>query len=547
MKAVKVGTLWLGRAVLAAALLAAAVPVVLAQAPVPDDARLEAEGAVIGEIHIDNQDVFDTRLLAEDKPLFRVANRWHVETRPEVVQRYLLFHRGDRYSRRLLDESARLLRELRYLYDATIEPVRYEDGKVDILVTTRDVWSLNPGLSFGRKGGKNTSGFELEELNLLGTGNAVALSHKSGVDRDVTQLGFTARRVLGTWAELEADYESNSDGSGWKLGLDRPFYALDTRWAAGGRSETGNRIDSLYRRGEVAEQFRERFRTSELYAGWSPGLQGNWVRRWTAGLTLDDHAFHRDAALPSGTLPEDRRLVYPWIGFELVEDAYDTRSNHDQMARTEDFFLGTRVRARVGHSMPALGADRSAWIVAASAEHGLLPADGATLLLATRLQARHEDGGVANLRWESGARFYLQQSERRLFFATLEGEYGKYLDRDQQVLLGGDNGLRGYPLRYLGGDRRARFSVEERWFTDWYPFRLFRVGAAAFFDAGRTWGDDGLGPARSGLLKDVGFGLRLGSSRSGMGNIVHIDLAFPLDGDDTISNVQFLIETHHEF
>ena len=187
------------------------------------------------------------------------------------------------------------------------------------------------------------------------------------------------------------------------------------------------------------------------------------------------------------------------------------------------------------------------WMVRATADQGLRLSPLSTLLLTAQLEGRYEDAGVANLRLKGGVRYYRQQSERRLFFATFDGEYGRHLDRDQQVLLGGDNGLRGYPLRYLGGERRARFSVEQRYFTDWYPFRLFRVGAAAFFDAGRTWGDDGLGPPMTGWHKDVGFGLRLGSSRSGLGNMLHIDLAFPLDGDSSLDNVQFLIETHRAF
>ncbi len=44
-------------------------------------------------------------------------------------------------------------------------------GVVDVdVITTTDVWTLNPGVSFGRKGGKNTTGVGIEELNLLGLG-----------------------------------------------------------------------------------------------------------------------------------------------------------------------------------------------------------------------------------------------------------------------------------------------------------------------------------------------------------------------------------------
>ena len=41
--------------------------------------------------------------------------------------------------------------------------------------------------------------------------------------------------------------------------------------------------------------------------------------------------------------------------------------------------------------------------------------------------------------------------------------------------------------------------------------------------------------------------LRLGSTRSGLANVLHLDIAFPLDGDSSIDNVQFLVETKRSF
>jgi hemolysin activation/secretion protein len=148
---------------------------------------------------------------------------------------------------------------------------------------------------------------------------------------------------------------------------------------------------------------------------------------------------------------------------------------------------------------------------------------------------------------DGAARYYVKQSGRRLFFTTLEASVGRALDLDTQILLGGDNGLRGYPLRYQGGEARALLTVEQRYFTNWYPFRLVRVGAAAFFDIGRAWGETPVNTPSLGLLKDVGVGLRFGNSRSGLGNIIHVDLAFPLDGDSSIDDVQLLIETKERF
>ena len=145
------------------------------------------------------------------------------------------------------------------------------------------------------------------------------------------------------------------------------------------------------------------------------------------------------------------------------------------------------------------------------------------------------------------SRYYLTTSARSKFFASLSGTLTQDLDEDEQLTLGGDTGLRGYPLRYQAGTAKALLTLEQRYYTNWYPFRLFHVGGAVFFDMGRTWGRDVTGETSLGMLKDVGFGLRLGSSRSAFGNVVHIDLAFPLDGGNDIDSVQLIIETSQQF
>ncbi len=51
----------------------------------------------------------------------------------------------------------------------------------------------------------------------------------------------------------------------------------------------------------------------------------------------------------------------------------------------------------------------------------------------------------------------------------------------------------------------------------------------------------------SGVLKDVGIGLRFGSLRSGLGNVIHVDLAMPLDPQPGMDGVQLVIETKRSF
>jgi hemolysin activation/secretion protein len=122
------------------------------------------------------------------------------------------------------------------------------------------------------------------------------------------------------------------------------------------------------------------------------------------------------------------------------------------------------------------------------------------------------------------------------------------LTADEQLLIGGESGLRGYPSDYQQGNRRALWTLERRYFPDWHPFKLFRLGGVLFTDVGRAWFDDSRnnGPD-SGVLKDVGFGLRLASSRIEVQRMLHLDFAFPLDGDDSIDQVQVLLRGRTQF
>ena len=125
----------------------------LAPAP-PSFAELEALQARIGEVRVRTADPFDTANPKEDWTLYRWANALHIQTRASVVEDALLFKSGDRVSVAVIEETERLLRGTRYLYDVQIRPVAYQDGVVDIEVLTRDSWSLIPGVSVSRSGGE---------------------------------------------------------------------------------------------------------------------------------------------------------------------------------------------------------------------------------------------------------------------------------------------------------------------------------------------------------------------------------------------------------
>jgi len=515
---------------------------------IPSDAELEAAQAVVGEILIDNQDIFNLDDPKDNYWPFRMANALHIKTRASVVRHQLLFKTGDRYSRRVIDESERILRANNYFYDAWIRPVKYHDGKVDLRVTTRDVWTLNPGFNYSRSGGTNSTGVQLEELNFIGTGTDVELSHTTSVDRTSSFLAVSNNHSFGTWTALGLVWAENSDGHQRDLTINHPFYALDTRLAGGVSGMNDAQTDSLYDRGEIIDQFHDQHNYLSLYGGWSPGLENGWVQRFSVGYTYDEHQF---SPVPAWTgpilVPEDRRFLYPWVEYDLVADDYVRLYNHNQILRTEDFYLGTMATLRVGWADAAFGSSQSALIFQSTAGRGYR-ADRSTVLLAGDFSGRLENGTLYNGVADASARYYYTQSSKWLFYTELVGTKGWRLDLDNQILLGGDNGLRGYPLRYQNGTARALFTLEQRYFTDWFVLRIWRIGGAVFFDAGRTWGQPPLSQPSLGLLKDAGFGLRISNARSGLGNVIHVDVAFPFQtAGGTIQKAQFLVTTQVSF
>jgi hypothetical protein len=343
-------------------------------------------------------------------------------------------------------------------------------------------------------------------------------------------------------------YSDADDGQTTALRLDRPFYALDTRHAGGLQLYDSQRIDPRFDAGRRVGRFEHDEQYFEAYGGWSSGWSNGWVTRWTAGATFQSDKFaEAPGEVLGGPLPEDRKFVYPWIGVDLVQDAFEERVNQDQIQRTEDVLLGFKAGARVGYAAEASGSSDDALLFSGYVQDGSDIGPGRSLFLGASTSGRVDSAGLRNAVLSAEARFYARTSEKTKFFATVNGSASEKLDLDRQMLLGGDTGLRGYPLRYQGGTSLALLTLEERYYTDWYPFRLFHVAGAAFFDVGRTWGTDVTGSTSDGLLQDIGIGLRLGSSRSAFGNVIHIDLAFPLDGGSDIDAVQFVVETKSRF
>jgi hypothetical protein len=539
--------LLLGLAVLAGAAGRAGAQEEKPQGAIPSFAELEAAGARVGEIHIVPQDMFDLADPRESSGFYRFANKLHINTRKSVVQRQLLFETGQPVSLRLIEETERELRRNHYFYDVLIRPIAVRDGVVDIEVKTRDTWSLDLGIGASRAGGENTGRLSIKEENLFGTGILLGISYASDVDRSGTTFELADRNLFGTRGAIAYSFAEFDDGNTQSFSLQRPFYALDARWGAGISTADSDVIDALYNAGNSVAEYRHRRRTVEGFGGWSAGLIGRWTRRYSIGVLSEENDYELEPGRTAPVrLPSDLRVAGPFARFELIEDAFRSDINLNLIGRVEDFAMGWQSLLQVGYALTGWGSTRDAWLYRARVGNGLDVTPNSFTLFEAKAEGRYADKGE-NQSLGAAGRYYLRQGRHLVYYAALSLDAVDNPDVPGPLLIGGDNGLRGYPLRYQSGERRVLFTAEARAYSDWYPFRLFRVGGAVFYDTGRAWKGEIQNTVNPGWLRDVGVGLRLLSARTSKGNVLHADIAVPLDRDPSIDSVQFVLKTKVAF
>jgi hemolysin activation/secretion protein len=517
---------------------------------IPSLPELEAAGAVIGEIVVEPHNIFDLDDPHENSFPYRAANALHITTRPSLIRRLLLFKSGERLSVRLLEETERLVRANSSVYDIAITPTAYRDGVVDLAIRTRDTWTLQPGLRVRRAGGKNSGGFALKEANLAGTGTAFGLERTSTVDRTGTVLQLANDHLFDGWTRIAGERATFDDGASASLSITRPFYALDTRRAGGASVARFDRIDSIYGAGNVVGQYRHHQDTGEVFGGWSPGLIRGWTQRFSAGLSYVADSYALDAERPApAALPVDRTLAGPFLRYEAIEDDFVLLRNRERIQRPEYFAMGMQSSVQLGRSLAAFGSTDQPWQLSASLSKGFRIRGGNELLAQTSFSSQYGSSATSDMRGlGSSVRYYAPQGPNNLLLVAASADGVQSPNEADQLLLGGDNGLRGYPLRYQRGAHRALLNVEERFYTDWYPLRIFRVGAAVFYDLGRAWGGPLASTENTGWLSNAGVGLRILSARASFGNVLHIDFAFPLHRTDpSIKAAQFLVTTSKTF
>lgn len=490
------------------------------------------EGKTIGEIEIQVNKIFDETKPKENNALYRLANRLQVNTREQVIRSQLLFAPGEPLDVTVLEESLRILYGREYLLDVDLKLLRSCGDKVDLKVSVRDAWVMEPKLSYGRQGGENSSSIGLRDGNFLGSGSEVALIYQRDAERNKIVYRYRTEHFLGQRLTADFYHADLSDGSNRSLLLEKPFYSVNTRWSYGVESSETKLLNKIRFNDEVLNEFSQTTSLDSAFVGHAVNVQDDHTHRVKVGVSDQNNTFEEELA--TERLPEDERQRYTWVEFEKVTNQYEQYINLNYIGRTEDVAIGTTYAVRLGlgefgHGDALYrGFGRFSKILGLSQNHLFqinLDAD----LIYNVDQSSYSDSIIG-----VSANYNYFINDRHRWYYSLSYDWGDQLAEYRQLTIGETDGMRGYPLAYQRGDKRYIAHIERRFYSDLHWFNLIRVGMVMFLDFGGAWGADDFRDTHH--LQSVGLGLRLHSSKTGNPAVMHINIGTPLSEKEGIED-----------
>ncbi len=515
-----------------------------------DNRFADYQGMFIDRIDFLRVNVFDAEDSNENNWLYQFVNKLHFRTRQSALSPQLKFSEGQRLDPADIAESERNLRARDYLSDAYIMPIARCGDRVQLLVVTKDAWTTQPIVVASREGGENKSRVGLVEGNFLGMGAEVSVLMTKERDRRSMAYGFKKDYLWGKPLELGFGFSDNSDGYSRNLSFGKPFYFNNTPNAYSAKISQNQASLSVKQDDLLLAKYSVDEETNNLFGGLRLSARNNYLTRIYGGVTQHSVVYDQFSGLVNLAPKMNSELTYPWFAVEGQSTKFIVMRNINAIEVVEDLRVGNYWWASLGYS-PATNQESAAWIFQGVLENRTVDKN-AIINLKASLQ------GVDYLA-EPTETFYsgmfsadylsLLDDRNRLYASTFYQAVNANALHDA-LYLGGAKGVRGYPAYYVIGDAAGGFSLEYRYHSAWYLLNIVRIGFAAYVDAAML--DDGQYQlANNGyhrdVLSNVGVGLRLTSTKTQVGNMLHIDFAVPTGYRVNAPDYQFLIRAEQHF
>lgn len=473
-------------------------------------------------------------------------------TRDHVILRELLFKTGDVYTVEDELESERILRRKPYLGDAEIGATwDDETSTVEIRVMVTDLWSVIPALDIPAFS-KDSSDFlvQVVDSNMFGTGNQAQFRYQriSAADettRSLIRTRYTDPRLFSSHWEFDGHYIQQRVGDSWQVILQRPQYTLKTPWSAAFMASEHVDLKRWYEHGKKTDLYD---RIMQRNTGQVTRYIGNRHRhlQFSVWGFTERSKFTPDEISPSSTwgetksrfAPKDRDIKV--LGVSVGRRKIDfVRTRYvNQMGRVEDIAVGYGYNMSLGYGSPLFGSDRSEtllnWLFSVSLSHE----DSLFLNTQADFTTRFSDEPRDSV-FKGKIKLVRKNLLRQTLAAQLSTIFEFGLARESQVILDGENGMRGYSPYAFNGEKMVILNLESRTIFSGGIFEklesLVVVGSAMFLDFGYIWSGDEL--VLSDPKRSVGAGLRFSIPRLSGSRVFRFDLAYPLDVQGGTSRV----------
>jgi hypothetical protein len=530
-------------------------------------------GKPIAKVLVYNENVF-----AEDNWL-QFFNFIHFTTREKAVRDELTISAGDTWDDEKVAESGRKLHDPLYSSVVALLPVKStEAGKVDLLVVTRDVWSLRFNTQYTFQQGSLTNlSISISENNFLGHRNVLAAAVL--MDQGSIAVGplFIDKNFLGKHLDFRArvdtimtrqtldivtpagdrtktgDPKGLFDGGGYRregsdatISLSRPLWSLASEWGVGSSFTYRNSIARSYlgtgirayddpRTPEVEALAREfRYRTWSVNANGTRQWGDKVKQQFTFGYTVSSQ---KPSLLPNTTMdptlqrdfiddvfPRNEVISQPYVEYALFTPRYRTVRNVGTYDLAEDIRLGPDMDVSVAQALEPFGSTNTftrpgisgGWTFPLGRDGYVRP--GASMSLRIQSDGTHETiDNTASLGFGGASPTF------GLLRIVAQGEVDtRWHDtQNSYYTIGSDSGLRGYPINAFIGQRRVTAQVEAR--TTPWAFWVLRMGAVAFYETGGA--ANSLADMR--LYHDIGLGMRMLIPQTSR-ELLRLDVALPL-------------------
>lgn len=512
------------------------------------------------EKKIDGCKVNNQRVVFDPQPIFdekekhtyffhRWANWLHITTKIKTLKNETAFFLKDCHKdQEDLEEVERHLRSKKYLRDAKVTT---DDDLKTIKIKTWDNWSLLPTVSFGRKGGVNSYSWGIKERNLFGLGIYAKLESYKNTQRSGYLINSSIPLFQKNNTDLGLRFADNDDGQQKSMFLKKDFVSFQTDYAYNLGFNEILRNDTIFQNGEDQSIFTHEISYKNASYAWLTDNNASYTLRYRTGITQDKEIFSSVTppieGLPSDQLPQDRNFLYPWLGIDYVEKEFYKLTNIRLVTQIEDFNTGWQVNGLVGAGDGSK--DNAAWLIwQAQVKKGFSFSNDSLLLFDFLLLGDIYDTRETRLLSRLNAEYFYPLSDRWGLYLNNVTTLSQNQYLDKPVSIGGDTGLRGFPLQYQHGENSVKFTSEIRYYPSINIFKLFDLAGAAFFDSGKAFGDTIVDNIENNWLYSAGIGARFYSPHSSKEHqMIHVDLAFPISDNPDINGVEIRFQVKQAF